>query len=121
MKKGIITLVLMSLLASVSAKDEANYFKLFQVEYPKPVQNTTILLKYVSRNSRTQDFAYTMRVPMNSNSLTFLANHKPKPRMVNSKFFTPRSLNLNNSDIQYIIEKNKLYHFTKENFGVKSY
>lgn len=121
MKKGILSILLLSIFFGLNAKNEYSYIKLFNSNQ-KSNNQTLISFKFVSKNPKTQDFTYTLRLPISETSIAFLTNHSTKSRFVNSKIqYSARSLNLNSQEIKTILDKNKLYNFTRENFKIGAF
>jgi hypothetical protein len=121
MKKGLLIIFATTLCLTVSAKSEYGYAKFFQSNAKSSYQ-PMIWLKYVSKNARTQDFSYSLKVPMNDNTLSFLTINKPRPRFVHSKtLLSSRSVNVSMDEVKFIVDKNKLYNLTGENFKIKTF
>lgn len=119
MKKGLILLFLISASVLLHAKNDYNYIKLFNGNLRS---SSLITVKYVSKNVKSQDISYTIKLPLSETTLAFLSGSKSKSRFANSRIqYSPRTLNLNNQEIKYIIDRNRLYNNTKENFKIKAF
>lgn len=118
--KTIITAIFISLMSlSMQANETSSASKLSLATKPTP----TLLLKFASKPAKAPQFCYTLQISLNEQTISYFNPKNTKTRFAyaGARFENRFKNRNNNADLNYIVEKNRLYLNTKENLKQRSF